>query len=98
MAYFALLDDDVDHVPGDFVLSIDVSSSMGSPAPVPPLDEDDEPEETGMTLLDLTKHAAKTVVRCLDHRDRVSIVQFGTDAEASILLPRLSETVPSLGS
>lgn len=43
--------DDLDHVPGDYVLSIDISASMGKLAPVPPSKYDCQLEYNGMTVL-----------------------------------------------
>jgi hypothetical protein len=67
------------HVPCDIVLVIDVSGSMGSDAPVP----GDGKERTGLSVLDLTKHAALTILETLGEEDRLGIVTFGSEAKVS---------------
>lgn len=71
------------HIHCDIVLVIDVSSSMGNEAPVP----GDTTEKTGLTILDLTKHAARTIVATLNESDFLGIVTFGSDAKAGIPNP-----------
>ncbi|KAG5966055.1 hypothetical protein E4U57_003156 [Claviceps arundinis] len=63
----------VDHVPCDIVLVLDVSTSMRDDAPVP---GDSEP--TGLSVMDLIKHAALTILQTLTPGDRLGIVVFGT--------------------
>lgn len=63
----------IEHVPCDIVLVIDVSTSMEDDAPVP-----GENEKTGLTVLDLTKHAALTIIETLNDKDRLGIVSFST--------------------
>jgi hypothetical protein len=67
----------IHHVPCDLVLSIDVSGSMQSAAPAPskPGEKDDE-EDSGLSVLDLVKHAARTIIETLDSNDRLGIVSF----------------------
>ncbi|KAH7311634.1 U-box domain-containing protein [Stachybotrys elegans] len=69
-------------VPSDIVLVIDVSGSMGSLATVP---GDNADESTGLSCLDLVKHAANTIIEGLDVKDRLGIVTF--DSRARIVLP-----------
>ncbi|KAK4234893.1 hint-domain-containing protein [Achaetomium macrosporum] len=75
----------LEHVPCDLVLSIDVSGSMQNAAPVPSKpgkdSEEEEREEYGLSVLDLVKHAARTIIETLDARDRLGIVTFSTRAE-----------------
>ncbi|OAA56319.1 von willebrand factor type a domain containing protein [Niveomyces insectorum RCEF 264] len=72
------------HVPCDIVLVIDVSGSMGVDAPVPAV-EGEAAEENGFSVLDLVKHAARTILETLDTGDRIGLVQFAT--AASVLQP-----------
>lgn len=39
-----------------------------------------ETERTGLTVLDLTKHAALTIIETLNDRDRLGIVSFATNS------------------
>lgn len=80
---------DLAHVPCDIVLVIDVSWSMRTAAPVVGLDEAGSitKEHAGYSVLDITKHAALTVLETLDERDRLGIVTFSTTAKV-ILVPR----------
>lgn len=68
------------HVPCDIVLVIDVSGSMSTPAPLPTTDETGEKESTGLSVLDLTKHATRTIIETLNDRDRLGVVVFSTEA------------------
>ncbi|KAI0878626.1 U-box domain-containing protein [Hypoxylon argillaceum] len=76
-------DSTIDHVPCDIVLVIDVSGSMNEDAPAPVRDEQGNAtkEYFGLTVLDLTKHAARTIVSTLNEGDRLGIVAFSTRAK-----------------
>ncbi|RFU78541.1 hypothetical protein TARUN_3692 [Trichoderma arundinaceum] len=63
----------ISHVACDIVLVIDISGSMCSSAPVP---GEGTNEDTGLSVLDLTKHAAFTIIETMDERDRLGIVTF----------------------
>jgi len=52
---------------------------MGSPASVTGT-PGASAEDTGLSILDITKHAAKTAIKLLNPRDRLSIVKFTTEA------------------
>ncbi|KND90618.1 Inter-alpha-trypsin inhibitor heavy chain H3, partial [Tolypocladium ophioglossoides CBS 100239] len=69
---------DVHHVPCDIVLVIDISGSMAAPAPVP---GENGSEDTGLSVLDLTKHAALTIIETLNDQDRLGIVTFGSKSK-----------------
>lgn len=77
----------IPHVPCDIVLVIDISGSMSVAAPVPG-EEDDE--STGLSVLDLTKHAARTIVETMDENDRLGIVTFAT--KTKVLQPLIPMT------
>ncbi|KAK3303170.1 hint-domain-containing protein [Chaetomium strumarium] len=91
-------DGKLEHVPCDLVLSIDVSGSMANAAPVPsrpgrPADDSGEEEEYGLSVLDLVKHGARTIIETLDARDRLGIVTFSTHTEVlQSLTPMTAES------
>lgn len=72
-------DPNLHHVPCDIVLVIDVSGSMASDAPAP----GDGGEQMGLSVLDLTKHAARTILETLGPQDRLGIVTFASQAKVS---------------
>ena len=76
------------HVPCDIVLVIDVSGSMGTRADVP---GEDPSESAGLSVLDLVKHAALTIIETLDHRDRLGIVTFSSKSEVVQWLTPMTE-------
>lgn len=64
---------------------------MGSEAPVPGGGTGDEPNY-GFSVLDLTKHAALTILETLDERDRLGIVTFGSSARVLRELEVMTES------
>jgi hypothetical protein len=64
--------------PIELVLLIDVSKSMNDLAPVPPSGEGEQSEQKGFTILDLTKHAACTIIESLNKPDTLCVVTFST--------------------
>ncbi|KAI3396233.1 hypothetical protein diail_12377 [Diaporthe ilicicola] len=68
------------HVPCDIALVIDVSGSMGADAPAP-----GEDERTGLSVLDLVKHACRTIMSTMTKDDRLAIVTFSN--AANVLQP-----------
>lgn len=79
----------ISHVPCDIVLVIDVSSSMDDPA-ITSCDLDGE--RTGLTVLDLVKHACRTILSNMDGRDRLALVTFSSEAT---VLHDLANMTPS---
>ncbi|KAG8845279.1 hypothetical protein FRB96_002568 [Tulasnella sp. 330] len=67
--------------PVDFVLTIDISGSMGETANIP-----GDTEQSGLSVLDIVKHAAKTIITSMHDTDRVAVVTFSTDAKTPLVL------------
>lgn len=70
-------DEKLSHVPCDIVLVIDVSGSMSTEARIP---GGSDQETTGLSVLDLVKHACRTILTTLDERDRLGIITFSNRA------------------
>jgi hypothetical protein len=82
-------DRSLDHIPCDIVLVVDVSGSMGADAPVP-TNSGEVSERNGLSVLDLTKHAAKTILETLDAGDRLGIVTFASKAKVCFMCVYIS--------
>ncbi|KAK6338037.1 hypothetical protein TWF696_001508 [Orbilia brochopaga] len=67
--------------PVDLCCVIDVSGSMEEDAPAPAESAGKAKEETGLTILDVVKHAMKTIIATLNENDRLAIVAFDSRAE-----------------
>uniref|UniRef100_A0A7S3Y272 U-box domain-containing protein n=1 Tax=Heterosigma akashiwo TaxID=2829 RepID=A0A7S3Y272_HETAK len=76
--------------PVDIVCVIDVSGSMNSAATMKATKEADS-ESHGFSLLDIVKHALKTVVGALNENDRVGLVAFSSTARVALQLTRTDE-------
>ncbi|KAJ3032845.1 hypothetical protein HK097_005056, partial [Rhizophlyctis rosea] len=74
--------------PVDVCCVIDVSGSMASEATM--TNEKGDRESDGLTILDLVKHAVKSIVHNLTDGDRLAIVRFSDDAKT--LLPLTAMT------
>lgn len=74
----APLDEKLSHVPCDIVLVIDVSGSMSDEARIP---GGSDQESTGLSVLDLVKHACRTILSTLDESDRLAIITFSTNVK-----------------
>ncbi|OTB10277.1 hypothetical protein K445DRAFT_70622 [Daldinia sp. EC12] len=87
-------DHKLQHVPCDIVLVVDVSGSMQAPAPAKMVGDNGQPssEHFGLSILDMVKHAARTILSTLDRGDRLGIVTFSREARViQKLLPMTPE-------
>ncbi|EFX02291.1 von willebrand factor type a domain containing protein [Grosmannia clavigera kw1407] len=78
------------HVPCSIVLVIDVSGSMQEDAPVPAT-KGEPMESNGLTVLDLVKHAARTILETLNEHDCLGIVTFSEDANVLLMLTPMTQ-------
>lgn len=75
-----ILDQESEAPPMDIVCIIDISYSMGGSAACQ-TDGKTEYEDLGFSLMDLVKHAVKTVVKVMRPSDRIAIVLFDNKIE-----------------
>lgn len=64
--------------PIDIVAIIDISGSMSSPAYV---QQDGKNVDVGYSILDITKHSLRMILKSLKPCDRLSLIAFSTDSE-----------------
>ena len=64
-----------DHVPSTIVLVIDVSGSMATAASI----HDDSDGASGLSQLDVVKHASRTILESLREGDQVAVIAFASD-------------------
>jgi hypothetical protein len=65
----------IKYIAYDIVLAIDLSGFMSAEAPVP-TSNTSERERNGLTVLDLAKHAGRTILEILDENDPLGLVTF----------------------
>jgi Mg-chelatase subunit ChlD len=68
----------------NLVCVVDVSGSMSTPAQVPGMKEN-----TGLSILDIVKHAVKTIIKSLDSNDSLAIVSFTDYSEVVLELTKM---------
>lgn len=83
VAVSIMVPDLVQRVPADICCVIDVSGSMCSAAKY---EKDGEMTDDGWSILDIVKHAVKTVLKALQEQDRLSLVAFGCEARTILEL------------
>jgi len=76
-------------VPCDICCVIDISWSMSMEATVQ--SASGKAESDGLSMLDIAKHAVRTVLRTLNGQDRLAIVQFAREAQTVLELTPMTE-------
>eukprot|EP00992_Anisonema_acinus_P000735 TRINITY_DN10269_c0_g1_i3.p1 TRINITY_DN10269_c0_g1~~TRINITY_DN10269_c0_g1_i3.p1 ORF type:complete len:655 (-),score=153.70 TRINITY_DN10269_c0_g1_i3:125-2035(-) len=77
-----------DRQPADVVCVIDISGSMGANAPTQSAEGD--VENHGLTVLDVVKHAVRTVISMLAASDRLSLVTFNNQSHVALALTAMN--------
>lgn len=78
-----------DRVPVDLCCVVDISGSMGSVATLK--GDDGSVESHGLSVLDVVKHAVKTIVAALQPNDRLGLVVYNSVAEVVFPLTAMDE-------
>eukprot|EP00443_Scrippsiella_acuminata_P112909 CAMPEP_0115585246 /NCGR_PEP_ID=MMETSP0272-20121206/7097_1 /TAXON_ID=71861 /ORGANISM="Scrippsiella trochoidea, Strain CCMP3099" /LENGTH=691 /DNA_ID=CAMNT_0003020299 /DNA_START=17 /DNA_END=2092 /DNA_ORIENTATION=- len=77
-----------ERMPVDICCVIDISWSMSMEAKVQ--GQAGNVDSNGLSMLDIAKHAVRTIIRSLDARDRISIVQFCRDAQVVLSMTEMT--------
>lgn len=77
-------------VPIDVCCVIDVSGSMGEDAKFQDPNDETKTRSEGMSVLDIVKHAVKTVIHTLTDKDRLSIVAFDSNSQLHYSLSEMN--------
>mmetsp|Transcript_45237 Transcript_45237/g.113785 ORF Transcript_45237/g.113785 Transcript_45237/m.113785 type:complete len:692 (-) Transcript_45237:228-2303(-) len=78
-----------ERMPVDICCVIDISWSMSMEAKLQA--QGSAVESNGLSMLDIAKHAVRTIIRSLDSKDRLSIVQFCRDANIMLEMTEMTE-------
>mmetsp|Transcript_26881 Transcript_26881/g.84236 ORF Transcript_26881/g.84236 Transcript_26881/m.84236 type:complete len:801 (-) Transcript_26881:31-2433(-) len=76
-------------VPSDVIAVLDVSGSMNSPAEVK--NAKGEQEGHGLSVMDIVKHATRTITQSLGAEDRLALVAFDTEARVAQALTPMND-------
>jgi len=78
--------------PLDICCVIDISGSMGTEAPIPADPTTGAPaESTGLSVLDVVKHAIRTIIATMQEDDRIALVTFSDSAQVQAGLTEMTE-------
>lgn len=81
--------DNAVRVPIDLCCCVDISASMRAAATYE--DENGNDVDEGLCILDIVKHAIKTVIHTLSDEDRMSVVVFSDKAEICLKLTTMND-------
>jgi Mg-chelatase subunit ChlD len=68
------LPSDEDRLPVTFIVCVDTSGSMGGPAVIK------GEEDSGLSILDLVKHAIKTLINNMNKDDKITLITYNSSA------------------
>ena len=85
-------DDSTKRSPLDIVVVIDVSGSMNTEATLQGV------ESSGLSTLDIVKHATKTIIEVLSRNDRFAIVKYSNAASIVLELTKMDKTGKALAT
>lgn len=83
-----------ERAPADIVCVIDVSGSMGGQATVQ--NDQGVNEAMGLSILDVVKHAVKTIYHVLEPEDRLAIVKYSDNGEIAMELTLMDDAGKNL--
>lgn len=73
-----------DRQPADVSAVVDISGSMGTEATIK--NDSGANESHGLSILDITKHALRTIIYCLDIDDRFALISYSNSARVEFSL------------
>jgi Mg-chelatase subunit ChlD len=79
-------------IPLDIVIVIDTSGSMSNMASIK------GNESSGLTILDIVKHATKTIIEVLNRKDRIAIVKYSNSASVILELTKMDRSGKALAT
>lgn len=79
-------------IPLDIVIVIDTSGSMSNIASIK------GNESSGLTILDIVKHATKTIIEVLNRKDRIAIVKYSNSASVILQLTKMDRSGKALAT
>lgn len=79
----------INRTPSTVCCVIDISGSMADEAKIQ--NEAGKNEGFGLSILDLVKHAVRTIISSLGDNDRLSLVTFSTQAKVALQLTKMNE-------
>jgi len=77
--------------PSDVVCVVDVSGSMAKSATIQATKGEAAQEDDGLTILDVTKHAVRTIINTLKPTDNFALVSYSSTATTCLSLTSMNE-------